>query len=131
MVEHKGCGRDTPNDRIPLFDGEKQKKTPVPALRRPNTTLQVFDLFTLTRNSTTRPNSGILPAHQGNFTADQRKCSGICLSAKFLDSPRKWASRDSTLGVLPGPARFAQVVRLLSHPLVDWRGPVHPPFLIR
>src|SRR5215469_5823547 len=131
MVEHKGCGRDTPNDRIPLFDGEKQQTTPVPALLRPNATLQAVDLFILTRNSPTRPNSGILPAHQGNFTADQRKCSGICLSARFLDSPRKWASMDSILSVLPRPTLFAQVVGLPSHPLLDWRGPVHPPFLIR
>jgi hypothetical protein len=31
-------------DRIPLFDGEKQQKMPIQALRRPNTTLQVVDL---------------------------------------------------------------------------------------
>jgi hypothetical protein len=28
---------------IPLFDGEKQQKMPIPALRGPKATLQVFD----------------------------------------------------------------------------------------
>jgi hypothetical protein len=32
-------------------------------------------------NSATPPNSGILAADQGNKTAEQRNCSGICLSA--------------------------------------------------
>jgi hypothetical protein len=31
------------NERIPLFDGERQQKTPVPTLRRLNATLQVID----------------------------------------------------------------------------------------
>jgi hypothetical protein len=31
------------NDRILLFDGEKQQKTLIPARRRPNPTLQVID----------------------------------------------------------------------------------------
>jgi hypothetical protein len=31
------------NDQIPLFNGEKQQKQLIPALRRPNATLQVID----------------------------------------------------------------------------------------
>jgi hypothetical protein len=33
--------------RIPLFDGEKQQKTAVQALRSPNQTLQAIDLIRL------------------------------------------------------------------------------------
>jgi hypothetical protein len=31
--------------RIPLFDGEKQQKTPVPAFWKPKQTFQVIDLI--------------------------------------------------------------------------------------
>jgi hypothetical protein len=33
------------NDQIPLFDAEKQQKTPVPALRSLNFTFQVVDFI--------------------------------------------------------------------------------------
>jgi hypothetical protein len=37
------------NDRFPLFDAKKQQKTLIPALRRPNATLQVVDSNRLRR----------------------------------------------------------------------------------
>jgi hypothetical protein len=55
--------------RIPLFDGEKQQKTPVQAHHRPNATFQVFDSISTMQNSATLPNSGILAADQGNYLA--------------------------------------------------------------
>jgi hypothetical protein len=44
---------------IPLFDGEKQQKTLIPALRRSNTTLQVVDLIGSEVKFRYAPNSGI------------------------------------------------------------------------
>jgi hypothetical protein len=37
------AGMGLPRDRIPLFDGEKQQNTLIPALRRENEALQVVD----------------------------------------------------------------------------------------
>jgi hypothetical protein len=54
------------NNRIPLFAGEKQRKQPIHALRRPNATLQVVDQLEFDANSPTLSNSGILAADQGN-----------------------------------------------------------------
>jgi hypothetical protein len=61
------CNRNLPwawskaNDRIPLFDGEKQQKTPVQALLRPNATLQAVD----SSNPATLLRSGIAGESNG------------------------------------------------------------------
>jgi len=54
------------NDRIPLFDAEKQQKTPVQARRRRNPALQVVDSAWIRREFRLGPNSGNLAADQGN-----------------------------------------------------------------
>jgi hypothetical protein len=50
------------NDRIPLFDAEKQQKTPVQACRRRNLALQVVDSAWIRR--------------EFRYGAEQRKFSG-------------------------------------------------------
>ena len=62
---------------IPLFDGEKQQKTAVPALRRLNLTLQVIDFISAYANSATPRNRGIFSADQGNYNGRTAECSGI------------------------------------------------------
>jgi hypothetical protein len=39
----------SPHDRIPLFDGEKQQKPLIPALRRSNVAFQVVDFIGVRR----------------------------------------------------------------------------------
>jgi hypothetical protein len=53
-------------DRIPLFDAEKRKKTPVQAHRRRNPPLQVVDSAWIRREFRYAPNSGNLATDQGN-----------------------------------------------------------------
>jgi hypothetical protein len=53
------------NHRIPLFDGEKQQKTPVQAIRRTNPTFQVVDLIWVRAKFR-------YAAKQRNFSAEQR-----------------------------------------------------------
>jgi hypothetical protein len=50
------------NDRIPLFDAEKQKKTPGPARRRQDSALQVVDSTGVRR--------------EFRYAAEQRKFGG-------------------------------------------------------
>jgi len=64
-------------ERIPLFDGEKQQKTPIQALRRPISTLQVVDSLCARREFPYAAEQRNLAADQGNYLAEQRNCSGI------------------------------------------------------
>jgi hypothetical protein len=61
-IPHLGCSCVL----IPLFDAEKQQKTPVQALLTPNSTIQAIDFIDRTRNSAAPRNSGIRQADQGN-----------------------------------------------------------------
>jgi hypothetical protein len=67
LSKHEPRGRTLGG--IPLFDGEKQQKTAVPARQRPNATSQVVDSLCAIRNSATLPSSGNFLADQGNKTA--------------------------------------------------------------
>jgi hypothetical protein len=69
------------NDQIPLFDAEKQQKTPVQARRRRNPALQVVDSAWIIREFRYAANSGIFSPEQRYFSAAQLNCSGICLLA--------------------------------------------------
>jgi hypothetical protein len=53
-------------ERIPLFDEEKQQKTLIPALRRPNATLQVLDSIWVQREFRYADEQRNLAADQGN-----------------------------------------------------------------
>jgi hypothetical protein len=54
------------NDQIPLFDGEKQQKRLIPALRRPNAALQVVDSIRVWAKFRYAAKQRNLAADQGN-----------------------------------------------------------------
>jgi hypothetical protein len=66
-----------PSDRIPLFHGEKQQKPLIPALRRPNLTLQVVDSICIQAKFRCAAEQRNFSAEQRNYLTEQRNCSGI------------------------------------------------------
>jgi len=55
-----------PGHRIPLFAAEKQQKSPVQALRRPNPTFQVIDFIWVLEKFRYTPEQRNFPAEQRN-----------------------------------------------------------------